>query len=225
MGYNRRALYLHRLAREVMRRYAGRLPTDPAALQTLPGVGPYTAAAVATFATGVPHPLADTNVKRVLTRVFRGGGAAPLRERELLRLMERTMPRTSVAGMRPALWGHALMDFGALVCKARPRCAACPLRRECGAYPEMVKGEMRKEKGERISYLNSHFRTPDRIYLGRILQYIRERDPHGVPLPELFPVVALRSRARLRRLVGGLVREGLLESVPRSAVRLPVSAP
>jgi A/G-specific adenine glycosylase len=127
LGYYRRAENLHRLARTVVQEHAGRIPDDPQVLRTLPGVGPYTAGAVAAFAFERRAAAVDTNVARVLRRVFRNGRALP--ERRLWELAEHVLPRR-----RRAAWefNQALMDLGATVCVARrPKCGQCPVRAAC----------------------------------------------------------------------------------------------
>lgn len=225
MGYNRRALYLRRMARKVRDRFGGAVPTDPAALATLPGVGSYTANAVATFATGIPRPLADTNVRRVIGRVF-GGHPLPKSfrtERRMLALVLRTMPHDAIAGMEPSLWGHALMDFGALVCKAKPRCEICPLQQWCKAYPQL-KREGRRERLRRANRgsRGSHPRIPDRIYRGKLLQLVRLSDPTPVPTAALRSVLAGRSAKDLSRLIRGLVADGLLVLRKDRSACLPI---
>jgi A/G-specific adenine glycosylase len=134
LGYYARARNLHRLARSITangRDPGGTLPADPSALRRLPGIGPYTAGAVASFAYERRAPLVDTNVARVLRRVFAphadpkiGGG-----RRLLWELAAALLPRTGRAA-----WTHnqALMELGALVCTARrPQCAVCPVRPLC----------------------------------------------------------------------------------------------
>lgn len=133
LGYYARARNLHRLSRWVTRDgdHGGALPADPQALRELPGIGAYTAGAVASFAHGRRAALVDTNVARVLARVF-APRLQPKRARDLTQLWkiaEHVLPRTAAA-----TWTHnqALMELGALVCTARvKRCAACPVRREC----------------------------------------------------------------------------------------------
>ena len=121
LGYYARARNLHKLAREVTRRHDGTLPGSPEDLRTLPGVGPYTAGAVACFAYEQPVAAVDTNVKRVLGWVFR--------KKDVWGLATAIMPRN---GKRAWKFNQALMELGALVCVARkPRCAVCPVRREC----------------------------------------------------------------------------------------------
>lgn len=258
LGYNRRALYLHRLAREVMARFGGRVPTDVDSLRTLPGVGPYTAAAVATFSTGVPHAMAETNVSRVLSRVFlgktrqrapthagqrpaRGPGAASsvprtgksrlhaagsrLYAQKRQHLIQQVMPTQKVAGFEPSLWGHALMDLGALVCKAKPRCAVCPLQKMCKAYPKF-EGSGLRGQGREIrrlhpspSALNPRA-VPDRLYRGRIVAALREVDPRPLSLRALHGRAETPSVNLLGRLVQGLVQEGMLEHARNSHLRL-----
>jgi len=131
LGYYQRAANLHRLARTVVREHGGAIPDDPATLETLPGVGRYTAGAIATFAYERRAPAVDTNVGRVLGRVFRvtGRGGEGARGRGLWELAARLLPRS-----RRTAWefNQALMDLGARICIARrPRCPECPVRGAC----------------------------------------------------------------------------------------------
>lgn len=132
LGYYARARNLHKLARHVTRDGAsGMLPEEPAELRKLPGIGAYTAGAVASFAYEKRAALVDTNVARVLSRVFapKLNPKKPSDLKKLWRIAEHTMPRTG-----SAVWtqNQALMELGALVCTARvKRCAACPLKRMC----------------------------------------------------------------------------------------------
>lgn len=120
LGYNRRARDLHAIAGL----HPQSLPEAIEDLDALPGVGAYTAGAVACFAHGVAVAFADTNVRRVLGRAILGRAAT---EREAVAIDMRLMPRR-----RAAQWHHALMDVGAIFCRSRePRCAACPLRPVC----------------------------------------------------------------------------------------------
>jgi A/G-specific adenine glycosylase len=127
LGYYRRAENLHRLARMVVRDHDGRIPDDPEVLRTLPGVGRYTAGAVATFAYERRAAAVDTNVARVVRRVFANG--RPLADRQVWDLARRVLPH------RPrSVWefNQALMDLGATYCVARrPRCGECPVRSAC----------------------------------------------------------------------------------------------
>jgi A/G-specific adenine glycosylase len=128
LGYYARARNLHKLAREVTRLHDGTLPDKPEELRTLPGVGQYTAGAVACFAYEKPVPTVDTNVRRVLTRVF-GNAKVGMRNAELWELASRLTPRQ---GKRAWRFNQALMELGALVCTARkPKCPECPVRSDC----------------------------------------------------------------------------------------------
>ena len=141
LGYYARARNLHKLARSLTsdgRRSRVRLPSDPAALRSLPGIGAYTAGAVASFAYEVRAPLVDTNVARVLSRVF-APSLAPKRPRDLKRIWaiaELSLPRTGTA-----TWTHnqALMELGALVCTARvAHCDGCPVSSVCATRARSV---------------------------------------------------------------------------------------
>lgn len=135
LGYYRRAVNLHRLAQTVVTELDGVLPDDPAALRRLPGVGRYTAGAVATFAFEQAHPAVDTNVGRVIRRAFFGGSAArrlvgsAKSEKRVWELAERLQPR---AGNAAWTFNQAIMELGALICTARvARCGECPVRGVC----------------------------------------------------------------------------------------------
>ena len=132
LGYNQRALNLRRAAIAIQERHGGVFPTAIPVLEALPGIGPYTARAVAAIAFGVAVGAVDTNVRRVLGRVAAGHGSrrdagAPLPGRDLQALAD-----ALVATDRPADWTAALMDVCATVCLPRaPRCPDCPLARAC----------------------------------------------------------------------------------------------
>jgi len=131
LGYYARARNLHAAARQVVDRHGGVVPDRPADLRRLPGVGRYTAGAVASIAFGANVPALDTNAARVLTRVLgirRRGGAAR-RQTRLWRLAEALVPRG-----RAGDWNQALMDLGATICVARaPRCPSCPVKQSCAS--------------------------------------------------------------------------------------------
>jgi A/G-specific adenine glycosylase len=155
LGYNRRALALSRAARAVVAEHGGRIPSDPFALQRLPGVGPYTAAAVASLGHGVAVPMVETNVRRVLGRIAR------VSERDVETVAERWLDRD-----RPVEWNQALMDLGRDVCRPRPRCEACPVRSVCGSSgraerssrrsrPSTFEGSFRQVRGRVIAELSA----------------------------------------------------------------------
>ena len=133
LGYNARPRRLHAIAREVVARYGGQLPSDEETLRSFKGIGAYTAGAVQSFAFGRRAPIVDTNVARVLFRVFvgRGNRRETAVMKRLWTLSETLLPRRGVFD-----FNQALMDLGAMVCVARgPRCLICPMRPICKAYP------------------------------------------------------------------------------------------
>ena len=133
LGYNIRPRRLHAIARESVTRYGGRLPSDEETLRSFKGIGAYTAGAVLSFAFGQRAAILDTNVARVLFRVFVGVGDPKSHQmrRRLWDISRTVLPRRHVFD-----FNQALMDFGATVCTARkPRCSECPLRSSCVAFP------------------------------------------------------------------------------------------
>jgi A/G-specific adenine glycosylase len=133
LGYNVRPKRLQVIAREAVARYDGRLPADEAVLRSFKGIGAYTAGAIRSFAFRERAAILDTNVARVLFRVFvgRGDPKSHSMKRHLWRVSEALVP------VRHAFdFNQALMDFGALVCVARnPKCLVCPMTRSCRAFP------------------------------------------------------------------------------------------
>ena len=198
LGYNRRARDLHRIARS----HPAGLPRTVEALDALPGVGPYTAGAVACFAYGEPVAFADTNIRRVLGRVFLGRIAT---DPEAVRLDREHLPKRAAAR-----WHSALMDLGATICTARtPRCPRCPLRSIClfrTAAPAIAVPAAAKGTG---------FAASDRRVRGRIIRTLAA-EPLG-----LTPVALMRAVGDDRmRLLNALIAEGLVERHARR-VRLP----
>ena len=133
LGYNIRPRRLHAIARESVARYGGELPGNEETLRSFKGIGAYTAGAVLSFAFGQRAAILDTNVARVLFRVFvgRGNPKAHATRRHLWVLSRTLLPARHVFD-----FNQALMDFGATLCTARkPKCEACPMRPGCAAYP------------------------------------------------------------------------------------------
>ncbi len=133
LGYNVRPRRLHAIARESVARYGGELPGDEATLLSFKGIGEYTAGAVRSFAFGQRAAILDTNVARVLFRVFVGAGdpKAHAMRRHLWSVSRTVLPMRHVFD-----FNQALMDFGATLCTARkPKCLVCPMRSDCAAYP------------------------------------------------------------------------------------------
>jgi len=133
LGYNIRPRRLHSIAREAVSKYDGQLPSDEATLRSFKGIGAYTAGAVMSFAFGKREAILDTNVARVLFRVFVATGAARSHatERHLWDVSRAVLPHRHVFD-----FNQALMDFGATLCTARkPQCLICPMTAKCRAYP------------------------------------------------------------------------------------------
>ena len=138
LGYNIRPVRLHAIAREVVSSHDGQIPDDRDALLRLKGIGPYTAGAVLSFAYRKRVPIVDTNVRRVLRRVFYG--LAKPRDAVLWRLAESMLPHETAYD-----FNQGLMDLGATVCVARtPRCAICPVRAVCRAAPHFAREHARR---------------------------------------------------------------------------------
>jgi A/G-specific adenine glycosylase len=195
LGYNRRARDLHRIAR--LR--ADGLPHDALGLDALPGVGAYTAAAVACFAFGERVAFADTNIRRILGRAVLGRAAT---DREAVELDRRIGSRRA-----SARWHHALMDIGATICVARrPRCEVCPIRSVCKYDGTEERGRARQ----------SPFGASDRRVRGAIVRHLA-RSTRAMSLAALRTGI---NDARVTRLVRVLAREGLVE-VSSGSVRLP----
>lgn len=146
LGYNIRPVHLRGIARETLARYDGRIPDDEKALRSLKGIGRYTAGALLSFAFGKDAPILDTNVKRVLGRVFLG-------PRRLKRLKGQRalweLAAALVPNGRAYDFNQALMDFGATWCTPRkPRCLPCPMRSFCRSYP-LTRPLPRRGRGQR----------------------------------------------------------------------------
>ncbi len=200
LGYNRRAVHLQRAAQAIVEHHQGAVPSRLTDLQALPGVGPYTARAVAVFAFEEVAAPVDTNVERVLSRALVGDRLAP---KSMQQWADAVVPPE-----RPAAWSHALMDLGAQLCTARaPRCVACPVAATCAwqltghAEPDPAGGSNRGGQGR--------FEGSDRWHRGRVVEALR-RGP--VPADALARTAGLETEpARLDRLVSNLVEDGLAE--------------
>ncbi len=220
MGYNSRAVRLHRLAREVVERYGGKLPETVDELRRLPGVGPYTAAAVVCFAYGADEPVLDTNIYRVLSRVTHGAQAPP--RSALHPLAADLLPRGGATSASE--WHQGLMDIGATICTAaRPRCMLCPLRELCAAAPLLQAGSDRRLAEASVPYSprQSKFEGSVRYYRGRIVDFLRERpDDAGGALVEELALLAGDAPVGVDELLAALERDGLVVR-EGARIRLP----
>lgn len=165
MGYNRRALRLQETAVAITERFAGRVPGEVDQLKSLPGIGPYTSAAVACFAFGRRVVVLDVNVRRVYTRVSRRCTTTVDVDDDttLTAFAESIIPHDS-----PSQWHHAVMDLGATICTARsPQCPLCPLQDFCPSA-HVLQQASRPKKQE-----PSWRGQPRRIWRGRIVEFLR----------------------------------------------------
>jgi A/G-specific adenine glycosylase len=210
LGYPRRALYLHAIARTVTRGHGGELPRSVDGLRALPGVGSYTAAAVASFAFGQRHAVLDTNVRRVLARLVTGTPFPP-RNRSAAeeRLAESLLPAEPRVAAR---WGVAVMELGALVCTtAKPGCAGCPVARQCRWRLAGWPGDGQRRGGQRYD-------GTDRQCRGRLLAVLRDA-PGPVGQAELD--AAWEDPVQRARALDSLVADGLVDPVPDGTYALP----
>jgi A/G-specific adenine glycosylase len=204
LGYNRRALALRDAAVRIVKQHAGKVPSDVDALQALPGIGPYTARAVAALAFGRPVGPVDTNVRRVLGRVFFDAQPGA---RELQAFADGVVP-TDAAGT----WTHAVMDIGARLCLPRePRCGACPLAGHCrfALSGRAATVPRTPARGRRAS---SSFKTTARWLRGRIVDRLRDA-PDGVWVRFEGPI-GDHEREQVAVELDRLARDGLLERHP-----------
>ncbi len=205
LGYNRRALNLQRAAASIEADHGGQVPADVTQLEALPGVGPYTARAVAAIAFGRPVAAVDTNVSRVVRRVV-GGSLSP---KEL-----QAEADAWVEPGDPATWTHALMELGATTCVSRqPQCDRCPIADRC-ASAGRIKPAARAPAGSTVP-----FERTSRWLRGRIIERLRELDDDA--WTSLPASLGGHDAAAIDAAVVGLERDGLLERRSDGAVRLP----
>jgi A/G-specific adenine glycosylase len=210
LGYPRRALRLHETATIVVERHGGEIPSSHEELLALPGIGAYTAAAVAVFAFGGRHAVLDTNVRRVLARLAGGrefAGSQPSVAE--YRLAESLLPADPAIAAR---WSVAVMELGALTCTAqRPRCGDCPVAAQCAWLRAGRPAAEVRPVGQRYA-------GTDRQCRGRLLAVLRDS---AEPVPSLrFDAVWPDTPQRARAL-DGLVADGLVDPLPDGRYALP----
>ena len=219
LGYNRRAINLQRAARIVVTELGGAFPRDVAGLERLPGIGPYTARAVASIAYRIPTGAVDTNVRRVLGRVLAGDPAA-LGPARLQAAADRIVDPD-----RPDEWTHALMDIGSTLCRpVRPLCAECPVAAFCafagGERPSLA--STRRSPGSKDA--STGFQATTRWLRGRILDRLRAAP--GDDWVIFDAPIGDHDTPAVARSLATLAREGLLELDDRGAnprARLPIA--
>jgi A/G-specific adenine glycosylase len=205
LGYPRRAVALHAAARTVVQEHGGRVPSDIETLVSLPGVGPYTASAIASIAYGHRVAAVDTNVRRVVARFALGSEPADVRRDDVVAGAEAWVDVDD-----PGAWNQALMDLGREVCRPLPRCQDCPAAADCrfralGVTP--MPGERRRPP----------FEGSLRQTRGLIVEHLRRHRSAS----ESSIAGILGDRAGSAAVaVNGLVRDGIVERTGRGRIRL-----
>jgi len=233
LGYNMRAVHLQSIARQVAAEYGGHIPDTIEELLKLKGVGRYTAGAIACFAYKKQVAMVDTNIYRVLHRIFLGleHSGSKLNHHYMLALAEQVLP-----GGKAYEWNQALMDLGATICTSNnPQCTGCPLQATCNAYMEMrqyslfpsgpVLRQLRKVAEKKETYQARPFTSTNRYFRGRIVDHLRSL-PSGqrIPLAALGPKIKPDFRdddlSWLQQLIARLEKDGLV-NYTEEGVRLP----
>ena len=208
LGYPRRALRLHESARAIVERHGGEVPQDVSGLGALPGIGDYAAAAIASFAFGARTAVLDTNVRRVYARVFDGVADATGTPTKV----ERAVALDRVPLEQPAGYSVAVMELGAMVCRARsPRCGDCPVAAGC-------RWRAAERPASPVPRRGQLYDGTDRQARGRLLAVLRDACD---PVPGTTLDVAWPEPVQRRRALAGLLADGLVERVGRR-YRLPV---
>jgi A/G-specific adenine glycosylase len=224
LGYNRRAVNLQAIARQVVTSYDGQLPETVEQLLKLKGIGPYTAGAIACFAYRQQVATVDTNIYRVLHRVFLGleYPEAKIKTEAMFTMAAQLLPNGEAYN-----WNQALMDIGATICtSAAPQCERCPLQEVCLAYQELgqqslfpsgtVLRQMRKVAEPKTAYKTPAFTGSNRYFRGRVVDRLRSL-PAGerLNLRDLGHTLKADFQSDelpwLEKLLDGLQRDGLVD--------------
>ena len=230
LGYNRRALNLQRAARAVVEEHGGEMPRTIEGLGELPGIGPYTAGAIACFAFEQDVGFADTNIRRVLHRVLCGPELPQpaVKPREIERIASENVPEG--AGYD---WNQALIELGALVCRSRSvDCEVCPLAKWCLARPvirevlaeaQSTRVQRRKQQGATSG--PERFETTSRYFRGRVVDLLRDA-PNGLTAGQLANLIDTdrSENGWIEPYIEGLVRDGLIVADQFAGVREEVAA-
>jgi A/G-specific adenine glycosylase len=233
LGYNMRAVRLQSIARQVMEEYGGSIPDTIEELLTLKGIGRYTAGAIACFAFLKQVAMVDTNIHRVLHRIFLG---LDLSEPELTNDQRLTFAEQVLPTDQAYNWNQALMDLGATICtSANPQCTRCPLQGTCKTYAELSQyslfpsgtamRQLRRVAEKKESYQKQPFTSTNRYFRGRIVDHLC-----SLPEGERISLTALGSQIKqdfqdedliwLQQLVEKLAKDGLI-NFTEEGVRLP----
>jgi A/G-specific adenine glycosylase len=233
LGYNMRAVRLQSIARQVMNEFDGKLPDTIEELLKLKGIGRYTAGAIACFAFLQQVAMVDTNIHRVLHRVFFG---MDLSEPRLTNDQRLTFAEQVLPDGKAYDWNQALMDLGATICtSANPQCYHCPVQDVCKTYTEMshdslfpsgtMMRQLRKVAEKKVAYQKQPFTSTNRYFRGRIVDHLCSQ-PEGqrIPLTILGPIIKQDFQKEdliwLQQLVEKLAKDGLVDFA-EEGVRLP----
>jgi A/G-specific adenine glycosylase len=210
LGYPRRAVRLHASAELMTSRHGGEVPTSVDQLRSLPGIGSYTAAAVASFAYGQRHAVLDTNVRRVLTRLVTGDFLPrPAQTVAEVRLAESLLP---LDGRLSARWSVGVMELGALVCTAaRPRCDDCPVRSQCAWLRQGRPAPAFRRPAVR-------YEGSDRQSRGRVLAVLRAASG---PVPATALEAAWHDSGQRARALAALIDDGMVIRCADGSLALP----
>src|SRR6266702_3388501 len=233
LGYNRRAVSLQSIARQVIADYNGRIPDTIDELLKLKGIGRYTAGAIACFAYRKQVATVDTNIRRVLHRIFLGleYPEPKLNDAQLLTLAEQVLPIGEAYN-----WNQTLMDLGATICTSNnPQCTRCPVQESCKAFAELgqyslfpagnIFPQLRKVAEKKVGYQARPFTSTNRYFRGRIVDLLRTV-PAGQRMtldalgPKIKPGFCADDLPWLQKIVAGLAKDGLLDYAG-DGVRLP----
>jgi A/G-specific adenine glycosylase len=211
LGYPRRAVRLHESAEIITTKHGGEVPATITDLRALPGVGSYTAAAIATFAYAQRHPVLDTNVRRVLSRLLQGTQYPP----NSVSVAEQALAESLLppeASRRAATWSVALMELGALLCSStRPACHSCPVATSCAWLRSGCPASQAPRKAQ-------PYEGSDRQLRGQLLAVLRRADG---PVPESAFDDTLPDKRRRSRALEALITDGMATRLPTGLIALP----
>jgi A/G-specific adenine glycosylase len=205
LGYHRRAVALHEAARAIVRDHGARIPSTLDALIALPGIGPYTAAAVASIAFDEPVAAVDTNVRKVLARAVLGAEPDEVQGKDVA-----AAAAAALSIEHPGDWNQALMNLGRAVCRPTPRCDVCPLASACSFLS-------RGRVGRRSGRSQPAFQGSLRQIRGAVVRTLVD----GARTPAELARETGHDAAGIRSAVEALSRDGIVERASAGAFRLP----
>lgn len=213
LGYNRRAVYLQRTAQAVVSQYGGEFPRDVAALKALPGIGAYTSGAIACFAFEQDVAFLDTNIRRVVIRLWSDPHQPIPNEQELTALAASQVP----AGQGWA-WNQAIMELGAVICTAKsPKCPLCPLRSDCADYAarraaDMALAPLPTPAPRRVAERkDAPFVGSNRHIRGRIIDALRVAPQTHAALRAMLATHGINcDEHKFTTIIAGLIRDQLV---------------